>query len=280
MKLPSYLIKRIPKSENIKRIRALISDNSIHTVCEAAKCPNVGECFSRNTLTFMILGKICTRACKFCGVDKGRPHLIDPKESKKIAAAAKKLKLDYVVVTSVTRDDLPDGGAGIFAQTISELKEAKIKCEVLIPDFQGKIEALKVVLEAEPLVLNHNIETVPRLYATIRPQANYQRSLKLLKSAKRLKPWVYTKSGFMVGLGETDQEVEEVLYDLKSADCDLVTIGQYLPPSDEHAPLLRFVSPETFEGYKKIGESLGFIKVFSGPFVRSSYHASNLIREN
>lgn len=280
-RLPDFLVKRIPKQNNMRRMRLLLDDSGIHTVCEEARCPNIGECFSNKTCTFMILGSICTRNCAFCGVKKGTPLPPDPEEPKKIAEAAKKLGLDYVVVTSVTRDDLPDGGAGHFAEVIAQLRMPNAECriEVLIPDFNGKAEALQTVLDARPYVLNHNIETVPRLYPKIRPQANYQRSLILLKNAKESGRCVYTKSGFMVGLGETETEVEEVLLDLKSAGCDIVTIGQYLPPSKLHLQPERYVTPEEFEEYEKIGKEIGLLKVFSGPFVRSSYHAAQLVRD-
>ncbi|OGC06934.1 lipoyl synthase [candidate division WOR-1 bacterium RIFOXYA2_FULL_36_21] len=273
-KLPSFLIKNIPKRINQSKIRNLISDESIHTVCESAKCPNLGECFSRNTLTFMILGDICTRTCAFCGVKKGTLFPPDPDEPEKIAEAVKKLGLNYVVVTSVTRDDLPDYGASQFVRVIEELKPLPV--EVLIPDLCGEWEELKKIVDAGPYVLNHNIETVPRLYKQIRPQAIYKRSLKLLKRAKELNSRLYVKSGFMVGLGETDGEVFDLLQELKSVSCDIVTIGQYLPPSRNHAKPERFVDPSVFEEYKTEGEKLG-LKVFSGPFVRSSYQASKII---
>jgi lipoic acid synthetase len=272
--VPKFLLKRIPKKENIKRIRALIDDGRVHTVCESAKCPNIGECFSKNTLTFMILGNLCTRSCRFCGVDKGKPLSPDPDEPKRIAQAIKKLGLDYVVITSVTRDDIPGGGAAQFARVIQELKASctEIKIEVLIPDFQGDEEALKTVLDANPYVLNHNVETVPRLYQVVRPQADYQRSLALLKSAKN--SGVCTKSGFMVGLGENKQEVVSVLKDLSAVECNIVTIGQYLPPSKAHPRAERYVRPEEFKEYREIGIKLG-LKVEAGPFVRSSYHAKD-----
>jgi lipoic acid synthetase len=276
--LPQFLVKRSPKQENIRRIRSLINERSIHSVCEAASCPNIGECFSRNTLTFMILGNVCTRNCAFCGVAKGRPEPVDPDESQKIVTAVRKLGLDYVVVTSVTRDDLSDGGADHFAQVIRALYQAfpEVKVEVLIPDLNGSQEALTTVLNARPFVLNHNVETVPRLYPAVRPQANYQRSLGLLRRAKSPKTDICTKSGFMVGLGENRQEVFQVVKDLKMAGCDLVTIGQYLAPSKEQAPVVRYVEPEEFNEFKSYGEKLG-LKVAAGPFVRSSYRAKEII---
>jgi len=279
--LPDFLVKKVPKQENIKRVRGLLDDPSLHTVCESASCPNIGECFSRNTLTFMILGNVCTRHCGFCGVEKGTPLPPDPQEPQKIAEAVKKLGLDYVVITSVTRDDLADGGARQFAKVINALKGIKphteVRVEVLIPDFKGDAQALKIVLEAFPCVLNHNVETVPRLYPVIRPQADYIRSLTLISRAKALKKEVYTKSGFMVGLGETEAEVISLLVDLKRAGCDIVTVGQYLPPSKNHPPAERYVDPKEFEEYQKIGQRLGIKKIVCGPFVRSSYLAAEIL---
>lgn len=274
MALPNFLVKKTPKQKHIRQLRGLIGNSRIHTVCESASCPNIGECFSQKTLTFMILGTVCTRHCRFCGVNKGLPLPPDPEEPAAIAQAVKLLGLDYVVITSVARDDLPDGGAGHFAKTIAECQMTNDKCqiEVLIPDFKGQTESLKTVLGAAPYVLNHNVETVPRLYSLIRPQADYRRSLTVLHKAKQIKPDVYTKSGFMVGLGETKAEVAAVLVDLKGAGCDIVTIGQYLPPSRDHLQPARFVAPEEFEDYKRIGRELN-LKVEAGPFIRSSYHA-------
>ncbi|OGB89637.1 lipoyl synthase [candidate division WOR-1 bacterium RIFCSPHIGHO2_01_FULL_53_15] len=277
MSLPPFLVKKIPKQENINKIRALIGDPSLHTVCEEASCPNIGECYSQGTCTFIILGGVCSRSCAFCGVTRGTPLPPDPTEPGRIAEAVKKLGLNYVVITSVTRDDLPDGGAGHFAKVIDELRISNIeyRIEVLIPDFKGEISALKTVLDAKPNVLNHNIETVPRLYSKVRPQASYERSLNTIKRAKAQGGRIYTKSGFMVGLGETKEEAVYVLYDLKKADCDIVTIGQYLPPSRAHLKPPRFVDPAEFEEYQKLGEEMG-LRVFAGPFVRSSYHAAKL----
>ena len=276
--LPRFLLKRIPKQKNIRRIRELVNDGQVHTVCESAQCPNIGECFSANTLTFMILGNVCTRSCAFCGVAKGPVLPPDPQEPQRIAQAVKKLDLNYVVITSVTRDDLPDGGAEQFAKVIYALRVTRnaLRVETLIPDFQGDSKALQTVLDQKPFVLNHNVETAPRLYAAIRPQAQYQRSLELLCRAKKRN--VYTKSGFMVGLGETQDEVFSVLKDLKNADCDLVTIGQYLPPSPAHPPAARYVLPDEFKEYETFGQKLG-LKVFAGPFVRSSYQAEKITEE-
>ena len=303
MALPSFLIKKTPKQENIRKLRRRL-DNAVHTVCEEARCPNIGECFSQGTCTFLILGDVCTRSCAFCGVARGQPQPPDPNEPQRIAEAAAKLNLSYVVITSVTRDDLPDGGANHFADVLRQLRitpclpagrnyavpahayrqaggRQELRIEVLIPDFKGNEAALRTVLDANPDVLNHNVETTPRLQPQIRPQADYQRSLDVLRQAKEIKPEVYTKSGFMVGLGETDGEVFSVLGDLRTVGCDIVTIGQYLPPSKSNVLPERYVTPEEFIHYRAFGESLG-LRVFSGPFVRSSYHASQLakIREN
>jgi lipoic acid synthetase len=278
--IPEFLIKKVPKQKNIQKIRSLLDDCKLNTVCESAKCPNIGECFSKKTLTFMILGDTCCRHCRFCGVKKGALYPPDPNEPERIAKACVKLALDFVVVTSVTRDDLPDGGAGHFAEVIKTIRSLlpDIKIEALIPDFQGSDEALKIVLDANPFALNHNIETVPRLYSVIRPEANYAQSLKVLIKTKEKKDDIYTKSGFMVGLGEERQEVSSVLKDLKSAGCDIVTIGQYLPPTRSHPKAERYVHPDEFKEYSAFGHSLGIPKVISGPFVRSSYRAHEAVQ--
>ena len=273
--LPSYLKKSIPKQLNIKKIRQLL-DPSLNTVCESAKCPNIGECFSKATLTFMILGDTCTRSCAFCGVKKEKPRPPDPQEPQKIAEAVKRLGLNYVVITSVTRDDLPDGGAEHFVKVIQGLRDMGkgIRVEVLIPDYTGY--ALKKIIDARPYVINHNLEIVPRLYPTVRSQASYRRSLGVLRLVKETDPSIYTKSGLMVGLGEIRDEVEKVLVDLRNSSCDLVTIGQYLPPSKNHLPVERYVAPFEFEDYKRTGEKLG-LKVLAGPFIRSSYRAGEML---
>ena len=275
MALPSFLIKRVPKHKNMQAIRGLLQDAALHTVCESAKCPNIGECFARNTLTFMILGEVCTRSCRFCGVSKGSPLPPDPTEPKRVAEAVKKLRLNYVVITSVTRDDLKDGGASLFAATINEcqISNIELRIEVLIPDFKGNMDLLQIVLDANPFVLNHNIETVPRLYSKVRPQADYKRSLNLIRIAKRRRPDIYLKSGFMVGLGEEKAEISKVLEDLKEAGCDIVTIGQYLPPSREHLKPERYVLPEEFEEF----QNFEGLKVIAGPFIRSSYRAGEIV---
>lgn len=275
--LPPWLKKPIPKHSNINRVRKLLGDKGVHTVCESAKCPNIGECFAKNTVTFMILGDTCTRHCAFCAVQKGMPAPVDPDEPRKIAEAVKKLGLDYVVITSVTRDDLPDGGASQFRNVGTALvavqDSRKLKIEFLIPD---NLELDKLIA-AQPYVINHNLETVPRLYPKVRPQADYRRSLKILRYIKDKSPSIYTKSGIMVGLGETNSEVEQVLRDLKAVGCDIVTIGQYLRPSKQNLEVERFVEPEDFRAYERLGLKLGFLSVVSGPFVRSSYRAGENI---
>ena len=280
MKYPEFLKKSIPKQENIRKIRGLLDNSCLHTVCESAKCPNIGECFSKQTLTFMIMGNICTRNCKFCAVGTGIPTKLDENEPQAVLNAVKKLNLNYVVITSVTRDDLLDGGANHYKATIELLKNKipNIQVEVLIPDLKGELDPLKLILSATPYVLNHNIETIPRLYPTIRPQAQYERSLNILRQTKKFNPDIYTKSGFMVGLGETKQEIFDVLCDLKNAGADIATIGQYLAPSKDHYPIQRFVEPKEYSEYQEFGENLG-LKVFAGPFVRSSYHAKEIVNE-
>ncbi len=274
--LPQWLIKRTPKYQNIKAIRSLIGDK-VNTVCKSAKCPNIGECYGCGTVTFMILGDKCTRGCKFCAVDASAPAHPDPMEPKYVAEAAKKLNLKYVVVTSVTRDDLPDGGASFFAKTIIELKKLipDIKVEVLIPDLLGKEEHLKKVIDARPDVLNHNIEMVARLYPEVRPNSNYYTSINVLKTAKKIEAGTVTKSGFMLGLGEKDGEVMDLMCELNAARCDIVTIGQYIAPTQRHAKVIEYVRPEKFDEYRNFGLSIGIKKVISGPLVRSSYIAGS-----
>jgi len=258
------------------RMNRLMRDLKLHTVCESARCPNRAECFARGTATFMILGDICTRNCTFCAVKHGMPQPADPEEPQHIVAAVNKLGLRYAVITSVTRDDLPDGGASQFAQTINAIHEydSNIPVEVLIPDFKGSTSALQTVMNASPAVLNHNVETMPRLYPEVRPEANYQRSLELLEKARLLNGNLITKSGLMLGLGETRGEVIEVMTDLREAGCDLLTIGQYLQPSLSHHKVVKYIPPEEFQEYQNIGEKIGFTTVISGPLVRSSFHAA------
>jgi len=262
----------------LNRVTRLTRDLKLHTVCESARCPNRTECFAEGTATFMILGNICTRNCTFCAVKHGKPQAPDPQETDHIVQAVDRLGLRYVVITSVTRDDLPDGGSSRFAQTIRAIRryELNIAVEVLIPDFQGSASALQTVVDASPAVLNHNVETVPRLYSEVRPQAQYQRSLDLLRQVKLLDRNLLTKSGLMLGLGESREEVIEVMADLKQAGCDLVTMGQYLQPSLQHHELVRYIPPEEFEEYRIVGKELGFASVMFGPLVRSSFRAAEI----
>jgi len=280
LRKPPWLKKRIPPFQDLQKVKSILDETDLHTVCEEARCPNLGECFARGTSTFLILGKICTRDCGFCAVGHGVPVQPDEAEPEKVAQAVKKMGLQYVVITSVTRDDLSDGGASLFANTIQTIRalDSNTKVEVLIPDFQGGLNSLKSVLKEGPDVLNHNIETVSRLYPEVRPQADYQRSLYLLKTSKESHPNVLTKSGFMLGLGENREEVLELLRDLRDAGCDLLTIGQYLQPRQDRLPVVRFVPPKEFEEYKTIGEEIGFKAVSSGPFVRSSFHAFEMFK--
>jgi lipoic acid synthetase len=278
MPKPSWLKKRIPPMQDLMRVKSILDEASLHTVCEEARCPNLGECFSKGTATVLILGRICTRNCGFCAVEHGVPVLPDDEEPKKVAQAVKKMGLQYVVITSVTRDELIDGGASHFAKTIQAIRalDREIKVEVLIPDFKGVLASLETVLKEKPDVLNHNIETILRLYPKVRPQADYKRSLNLLKESKEICPHILTKSGFMLGLGETKEEVLDLLQDLRVVGCDFLTIGQYLQPRPDRLPVVRYVPPEEFEEYKKIGERMGFKAVASGPFVRSSFQASQM----
>ncbi len=272
---PEWLKARIPAGRSYLETKAILRTLDLHTVCESANCPNIGDCFSRHTATFLILGNVCTRACPFCDIRSGRPLPVDPGEPQRVADASRKLGLRYVVVTSVNRDELPDGGASHFAATILAIRRevAAARVEVLIPDFMGDPEALRVVLRARPDVLNHNMETVQRLYSRVRPGGRYTRSLALLEQVARETPDIPAKSGVMLGVGETVEEVEELLRDLRDHGCSLVTLGQYLPPSGSHLPLERYVAPGEFAHYRDYGRSLGFLQVASGPLVRSSYHA-------
>lgn len=278
---PDWLKQRLPAGLAYEKVRGLLERNRIHTVCREALCPNIWECFSKGTATFLIMGPDCTRACQFCAVGHGRPAPIDPHEPTHVAEAVKEMGLAYIVVTSVTRDDLPDGGAGIFAETILGIRKQvpHATVEVLIPDFQGERDALTVVMHARPVVLNHNMETIPRLYQRVRPGADYGRSLDILKWAGEESPSIPTKSGLMLGLGESDKEVEETFEDLLEAGCKILTLGQYLQPSKEHLPVERYVHPEEFNDWRKKAIHMGFRAVASGPFVRSSYQAEELCRE-
>ena len=282
LRKPPWLKKRIPPFQDLQKVKSILDETDLHTVCEEARCPNLGECFARGTSTFLILGKICTRDCGFCAVGHGVPVQPDEAEPEKVAQAVKKMGLQYVVITSVTRDDLSDGGASLFANTIQTIRalDSKTKVEVLIPDFQGGLNSLKSVLKEGPDVLNHNIETISRLYPEVRPQADYQRSLYLLKTSKESHPNVLTKSGFMLGLGENREEVLELLRDLRDAGCDLLTIGQYLQPRQDRLPVVRFVPPEEFEEYKTIGEEIGFKAVASGPFRKKFFPRLRDVQDN
>jgi lipoic acid synthetase len=272
---PEWLKVRAPGSENYLRLKGLMRNLGLHTVCEEANCPNIGECWHHGTATFMILGDTCTRSCGYCNVMHGTPKPPDVDEPRKVASAIHAMELAYVVVTSVDRDDLPDGGAGHFAQTIAETRARIPSCrvEVLIPDFKGDESALRIVLDAKPDVLNHNIETVRRLYRTARPGGRYDRALELLVRSRAYAPNIPTKSGLMVGLGEEWDEVVETLGDLAGAGCQIVTIGQYLRPSLANLPMVRYYTPSEFAEFKRIGLELGIGHVESGPLVRSSYHA-------
>ena len=278
---PPWLRKRFAFNSSAKEVHNLLQGLTLHTVCQEARCPNQLECFAEHTATFMILGDHCTRNCTFCAVAHGSQEPPNPDEPRRVAEAVAHLGLKYVVLTSVTRDDLPDGGAAHFAATIKAVREIgdEVSVEVLVPDFQGSGQALAAVLAAAPAVLNHNLETVPRLYPAVRPQANYERSLQLLAEVKRLAPDTLSKSGFMVGLGEKRKEVSTLMLDLRKVGCDLVTIGQYLRPSRDHHPVVKYVPPSTFEAYKVEAYSLGFLGVASGPYVRSSYQAESLYRK-
>jgi lipoic acid synthetase len=264
-----------PRGEAYTELKGLVRAQRLHTVCESARCPNIGECWQSRTATFLILGNTCTRRCAFCAVESGQPTEHDLDEPRRVAEAVAALRLKYAVITSVTRDDLPDGGAGIFADTIRRVRDAVPGCrvEVLIPDFGGEADALAAVVAARPDVLNHNVETVPRLYSLVRPQADYPRSLALLARAKALDPATVTKSGIMLGLGETDDEIAATLGDLRAAGVEIVTIGQYLRPSTGHLPVQRYYAPDEFARYADLARGLGFAHVESAPLVRSSYHA-------
>lgn len=273
IKRPEWLKVKIPLGDKYSEIKNLVGSQKLHTVCEEARCPNISECWNRGTATFMILGDICTRSCGFCAVKTGKPNWLDKDEPRRVADSVRRMNLRHAVITSVNRDELPDGGSMIFAETILEIRKALPACriEVLIPDFKGDEENLLHVVRARPDILNHNTETVPRLYQVVRPQANYRQSLELLERAK--KNGMVTKSGLMVGLGETNDEVLDVMKDMRAVDLDILTIGQYLQPTKEHIPVDRFVHPDEFRMYHEKGIAMGFRVVESGPLVRSSYHA-------
>ena len=273
---PEWLKAKIPGGENYARLKNLIDTQRLHTVCEEARCPNMGECWNSGTATFMILGDICTRSCGFCAVKTGRPDYgLDWDEPRRVAESVQRMRLEHAVITSVNRDERNDGGAPIFAETIRLIRELVPGCsvEVLIPDFKGSEDALSIVLNARPDILNHNLETVPRLYKTVRPQANYDQSLEVISRSKK---WgMKTKTGLMLGIGEKTDEVLEVMKDAAASGCDILTLGQYLQPTKEHLPIDRYVHPDEFLMLKEEGLSMGFRHIESGPLVRSSYHAAN-----
>ena len=272
---PEWIKARWPGGERYMEVKRLLREQNLHSVCEEARCPNIGECFNAGTATFMILGDICTRACGFCDVTSGKPIGLDLLEPGRLASSVATLGLEYAVITSVNRDDLADGGASIFAACIRAIRHRTPGCdvEVLIPDFEGNWDALRTVVEAGPVVLNHNTETVPRLYSRVRPKARYERSLELIRHVKEIDPAMTTKSGVMVGLGETFEELVATMADLREHGCELLTVGQYLRPSMKHLPVERYWHPDEFAAVAEVGERLGFTHVEAGPLVRSSYHA-------
>jgi lipoic acid synthetase len=273
----------MPSGGNYAELKRLMRDLQLHTVCEEARCPNIGECWNSRTATFMILGDVCTRRCMFCAVKKGAPGgIVDIDEPRRLGEAVGYLKLKHVVITSVNRDDLSDGGASVFAECIAEARKNRPGCtvEVLIPDLEGNWDALAVIVQAQPEVLNHNTETVSRLYRRVRPYANYQQTLNLLRTSKQMDAQMLTKSGLMVGLGETVTELLETMEDIRNTECDILTVGQYLSPSPRHLPIQRYYTPEEFEELKEAGIEMGFRHVESGPLVRSSYHAGEQAKLN
>lgn len=276
---PEWLRVKAPQWERVGAVKDILRDLDLNTVCEEASCPNIGECFNAGTATFLIMGPACTRACPYCDIDfEKKPKALDPTEPTRLAEAVRRMRLNHVVITSVNRDDLPDGGAEQFRQCIAAVRSASpgTTIEVLIPDLCGNWAALEAILDAAPEVLNHNTETIARLYRRVRPQGDYQRTLDLLQRAKAVAPWIYTKSGIMVGLGETDDEVRQAMADLRSVDCDILTLGQYLQPSPKHLAVQSFVTPEQFEAWRIAGEAMGFLQVVSSPLTRSSYHAEQV----
>lgn len=282
-RLPEWFRQELPDMDKIQEMKGLFRSSRLHTVCESAHCPNMGKCWGQGVATFMILGDICTRACRFCAVKAGKPLAVDNEEPVHVAAAVQELNLRYVVITAVARDDIQDEGAEQFAQTIREIRKLmpQTKIEILIPDFSNKMESIKMVVAEKPEVISHNIETVKRLSSHVRPQAQYDRSLSVLANMKKLDPVIFTKSSIMLGLGETREEIIDVMSDLIAVKCDILTIGQYLSPSQlkRHLPVERFVSPEEFEEYKRIGKGMGFKHVMSGPLVRSSFIAEEGYKE-
>ncbi|MBE9155515.1 lipoyl synthase [Nodosilinea sp. LEGE 06152] len=273
---PEWLRVKAPQWERIGEVKSILQDLGLNTVCEEASCPNIGECFKAGTATFLIMGPACTRACPYCDIDfEKKPQVLDPTEPLRLAESVRRMGLNHVVITSVNRDDLADGGASQFVACIEAVKQTTpdTTIEVLIPDLCGNWSALETILASRPHVLNHNTETVPRLYRRVRPQGNYARSLELLRRSRALAPWVYTKSGLMMGLGETDAEVQQVMDDLRAVDCDILTLGQYLSPGPKHLPVAEFITPAQFDAWRVAGEVKGFLQVVSSPLTRSSYHA-------
>ena len=277
---PPWIRVRAPAGENYERLQTLMRSKSLHTVCEEAMCPNIGDCWGRGTATFLMMGDVCTRTCGFCDIKHGTPANLDWLEPMRIAQAVKSMNLQHVVITSVNRDDRKDGGAPIFAMVINQIREIHLGCsiELLIPDFKGSLEALRMVMDARPEILNHNVETVPRLFKKVQPQDRYDWAETILINAKQMDPDVLTKSGIMLGLGETMEEVKTVMRDLRTWGVDILTIGQYLQPSQKHLPIEQYYSPEEFEALKEFGLRIGFKWVESGPLVRSSYHAEEQVR--
>jgi lipoic acid synthetase len=276
---PDWLRVKAPQWERVGNVKEILRDLALNTVCEEASCPNIGECFQAGTATFLIMGPACTRACPYCDIDfEKKPKPLDPTEPARLAEAVRRMKLNHVVITSVNRDDLPDGGASQFVECITAIRTVSphTTIEVLIPDLCGNWNALEIITNAAPEVLNHNTETVPRLYRRVRPQGNYERTMELLLRSRQIAPWIYTKSGIMVGLGETDQEIRQVMQDLRAVDCDILTIGQYLQPSQKHLKVDNFIHPEQFAAWKAFAEELGFLQVVSSPLTRSSYHAEQV----
>jgi lipoyl synthase len=276
---PDWLRVKAPQWERVGNVKDILRDLGLNTVCEEASCPNIGECFNAGTATFLIMGPACTRACPYCDIDfEKKPQALDSTEPMRLAEAVRRMKLNHVVITSVNRDDLADGGASQFVRCIEETRAVSphTTIEVLIPDLCGNWDALEIILRSHPQVLNHNTETVPRLYRRTRPQGNYDRTLELLKRCRDFAPWVYTKSGIMAGLGETDAEIRQVMQDLRTVGCDILTIGQYLQPSQKHLQVNDFVTPEQFAAWQTFGEEIGFLQVVSSPLTRSSYHAEQV----
>lgn len=276
---PDWLRVKAPQWERVGNVKEILRDLALNTVCEEASCPNIGECFNAGTATFLIMGPACTRACPYCDIDfEKKPKALDPTEPARLAEAVRRMKLNHVVITSVNRDDLPDGGASQFVRCIEGIRTISphTTIEVLIPDLCANWDALAVILQAAPEVLNHNTETVPRLYRRVRPQGNYERTLELIRRSRQLAPQIYTKSGIMVGLGETDEEIRACMQDLRNVDCDILTIGQYLQPSQKHLKVDNFIHPEQFAAWQAFGEEIGFLQVVSSPLTRSSYHAEQV----